>query len=141
MDRKEFFSKVLAGGGLLFLAPIILNSCNKASDQLLPSGGLPSGRLTLDLSTSANTALNTVGGFVYSGNIVIIHTSQTIYVALSRTCTHQGCTVSYNSSAKKLICPCHGAQFSTSGSVLQGPATRALTTYPVTINGTSLIVG
>lgn len=141
MDRKEFFSKVLAGGGLLFLAPIILNSCNKASDQLLPSGDLPSGRLTLDLSNSANTALNTVGGFVYSGNIVIIRTSQTIYVALSRTCTHQGCTVSYNSSAKKLICPCHGAQFSTNGSVLQGPATRALTTYPATINGTSLIVG
>lgn len=141
MDRKEFFSKVLVGGGLLFFAPTILNSCSKASDPVPSSGGLTNGSLTLDLSASTNNALNTVGGFVYSGNIVIIRTSQSNYAALSRICTHQGCTVSYNSSAKKMICPCHGAQFSTSGSVLQGPATRALTTYPVTVNGTNMTIG
>lgn len=141
MDRKEFFSKVLVGGGLLFFAPTVLNSCSKASDPVPASGGLTNGSLTLDLNASTNNALNTVGGFVYSGDIVIIRTSQSNFAALSRICTHQGCTVSYNSSAKKMICPCHGAQFSTSGSVLQGPATRALTTYPVTINGTNLIIG
>jgi cytochrome b6-f complex iron-sulfur subunit len=141
MDRKEFFSKILVGGSILFIAPAVLNSCSKASDPILTPGGLTNGSLTLDLSASTNNALNTVGGFVYSGNIVIIRTSQTNYVALSRTCTHEGCTVSYNSSSKKMICPCHGAQFSTTGSVMQGPATRALTAYPVTVNGTTLTVG
>jgi len=140
MDRKDFFSKVLMGGSVLFFAPAILNSCSKASDPALTSGGLTTGGITLDLSTAANNALNTVGGYVNSGNIIIIRTSSTDYVALSNVCTHQGCTVSYSSSAKKLVCPCHGAQFSTSGSVLQGPASRALTTYNVTLNGTILTI-
>jgi cytochrome b6-f complex iron-sulfur subunit len=141
MDRKDFFSKVLLGGSVLFFAPAILDSCSKATDPAPGSGGLITGGTTLDLSIAANNALNTIGGFVSSGNLIIIRTSSTEYIALSNVCTHQGCTVSYNSSVKKLVCPCHGAQFSTSGSVLQGPATRALTTYNVTVNGTILTIG
>ncbi len=141
MDRKEFFSKALLGGSVLFFAPAVLNSCSKtSSDPATVSGGITSGGNTLDLTASGNAALNTVGGFVYSGNIIIIRTGDTSYTALSKVCTHQGCTVSYNKSSNRLVCPCHGAQFNTGGSVLQGPASRALTSYTVTVNGNTLTI-
>ena len=32
-------------------------------------------------------------------------------VAYSRICTHAGCEVGYATSARLLVCPCHGAEF------------------------------
>jgi Rieske Fe-S protein len=54
--------------------------------------------------------------------------------AFSATCTHQPCTVQYNSGSS-IYCPCHGATFSTSnGSVLGGPAPRPLPEYGVQVD-------
>jgi cytochrome b6-f complex iron-sulfur subunit len=139
MDRKDFFSKVMIGGGLIFLGPAILNSCSKSGDT--PSGnngGNNGGTPTIDLSSSSFSSLQTVGGYAYSGNIIIIRTSTSNYVALTKICTHQGCTVTYDSSADKIICPCHGSQYNTSGTVLLGPAPSPLKMYTVTVDGKSL---
>lgn len=136
MNRKEFFSKVLVGGSVLFLAPAVFTACTKATD-LVPATG---GNTTIDLTSSSFASLKTVGGYAYSGNVFIIRSSETTYTALSRTCTHQGGTVSYNSSSKRLVCPNHGAMFSTSGVVLQGPANNPLTMYTVTVDGTNLTI-
>jgi len=136
MDRKEFFSKVLVGGSVLFLAPAVFNACSKASDPAPSTGG----NTTINLTLSAFASLKTIGGSAYSGNMIIIRSSATTYIALSKICTHQGCTVEYNSSANKLMCPCHGATFNTSGTVLQGPASRPLSLYTVIVDGTNLTI-
>ena len=141
MDRKEFFSKALMGGGLLFLAPALLNSCSKSSDPAptdTTGGTNTGGTTTVDLNSNDFAALKTVGGFAYSGNIIIIRTGTSSYVALSSICTHQSCTVAYSSSDDKIKCPCHGSMFSTGGSVLQGPAASSLKSYNVTLSGTNL---
>lgn len=134
MNRKDFFSKVLFGGSVLLIAPTVFSSCSKAST----SGTI--GNSVIDLNASEFAALKTVGGFAYSGNVFIIRTSDTNYTALSTTCTHQGCTISYNSSSKRLVCPCHGAMFNTTGAVLQGPASTPLTIYTTTVVGTTLTI-
>lgn len=46
--------------------------------------------------------------------------------AVSPTCTHMGCLVSFNDAERAWECPCHGSRFGLDGAVLQGPANRPL---------------
>ncbi|HUF76911.1 MAG TPA: Rieske (2Fe-2S) protein [Longimicrobiales bacterium] len=59
-------------------------------------------------------------------------------VAVLASCTHQGCQP--EPVADRLTCPCHGSEFSFDGAVLQGPAERPLTRYPVAIEGEDIVV-
>ena len=57
--------------------------------------------------------------------------------AYSMICTHQGCTVTYNKGVKKLICPCHGAQFDPlkGAKPVGGPALTPLAAIKVAVKG------
>jgi cytochrome b6-f complex iron-sulfur subunit len=55
------------------------------------------------------------------------------FLALSRTCTHLGCSVPWDAEKNRFVCPCHGSTFSMTGEVLTSPAPRPLDIYPVRI--------
>ena len=55
------------------------------------------------------------------------------FIALSRTCTHLGCALSWDADQQKFVCPCHGSTFDRAGLVLTAPAIRPLDFYPVRI--------
>jgi cytochrome b6-f complex iron-sulfur subunit len=55
------------------------------------------------------------------------------FLALSRTCTHLGCTVPWNAEEKRFVCPCHASSFTMTGDVSSPPAPRALDYFPVRI--------
>jgi cytochrome b6-f complex iron-sulfur subunit len=55
------------------------------------------------------------------------------FLALSRRCTHLGCTVPWVAGEEKFVCPCHASSFDLNGDVLSPPAPRALDLHPVRI--------
>jgi cytochrome b6-f complex iron-sulfur subunit len=61
-------------------------------------------------------------------------------MALSKTCTHLGCSVPWNREQHKFICPCHGSTFDQRGVVLSPPAIRPLDTYPVRVENGRILV-
>ena len=54
-------------------------------------------------------------------------------MAISRTCTHLGCTVPWVEEEKRFACPCHASTFDITGDVINSPAPRALDLFPVVI--------
>ncbi len=104
------------------------------------NNGNPNGNgLTIDLTEGKYDSLGAAGGSVVEGNIIIFNTGSG-FIALSSVCTHQGCMVSYDHGSSNLPCPCHGSVFSTSGSVLNGPASSPLKKYDVTQEGDVLTI-
>lgn len=142
MERKDFLKKFAIGGSILLTAPLILNSCSEDEDldPENPGNGGNSGEITIDLSSADFSALATVGGYAYKGNIIVFRTGESSYLALSKLCTHSQCTITYNHASGELPCPCHGSKFSTSGAVIQGPAQANLKSYSVKKEGNLLII-
>ena len=55
------------------------------------------------------------------------------FLAVSRECTHLGCTVRWTADQQRFVCPCHASSFDIAGDVLSPPAPRALDLRPVRI--------
>jgi cytochrome b6-f complex iron-sulfur subunit len=55
------------------------------------------------------------------------------FLALSRKCTHLGCTVPWDSEGNIFLCPCHSSAFDGTGEVISPPAPRPLDLHPVDI--------
>jgi|SRR5690625_1788161 len=55
------------------------------------------------------------------------------YLALSTRCTHRGCQV--EPEGGRLVCPCHGSEYTLGGTVIRGPADRDLLRFPVRVAG------
>jgi cytochrome b6-f complex iron-sulfur subunit len=55
------------------------------------------------------------------------------FLALSRRCTHLGCTVPWDETTRRFICPCHASSFDATGAVLSAPAPRPLDLYAVSV--------
>ena len=61
-----------------------------------------------------------------ASKVAVYRDEDGVLVERSAVCTHVGCIVHWNGTEKCWDCPCHGSQFATDGSVLNGPATRPL---------------
>jgi nitrite reductase/ring-hydroxylating ferredoxin subunit len=62
--------------------------------------------------------------FLPPGRSVAVFRDADGVFAISRVCTHLGCLV--KSEADGFHCPCHGSRFAPNGSVVKGPAPKAL---------------
>jgi cytochrome b6-f complex iron-sulfur subunit len=140
--RRQFCTRtcsaaVLAALGGAFTG--VLQGCGGGSPTS-PSGSAPSlptvsGSVTggsIAVTIDAGSPLAAAGGVALvrsgAGDVLVARTTQDAFSALSATCTHQGCAITAH-SGQTFVCPCHGAQFDSSGHVLSGPARTALRQY------------
>jgi cytochrome b6-f complex iron-sulfur subunit len=77
-------------------------------------------------------APNTVTAFP-RGQFYLARLDDGGFLAMSRTCTHLGCTVPWVEEEKRFACPCHASTFDITGDVINSPAPRALDLFPVVI--------
>jgi cytochrome b6-f complex iron-sulfur subunit len=81
----------------------------------------------------------TVSAFV-RGKFYLARLEDGGFLAMSRRCTHLSCTVPWNATQNRFICPCHSSEFDITGNVTQAPAPRALDLYPVEIRNNMVSV-
>ena len=74
------------------------------------------------------------------GKFYLVRLADGGFLALSRQCTHLGCTVPWVAAENQFVCPCHASAFDIAGSVISPPAPRALDIYAVTIENEMVIV-
>lgn len=118
--------------------------CGGGGDETPPDAfGTTSGfevcgaNICVNLMEPANAALLDVNGaraINVPDKIIIVRTSATAFSVLSRVCTHNNCTISYQPASMELVCPCHGSRFSIGGAVTRAPATRSLKSYTHTFD-------
>ncbi len=135
MTRRTFvkISAVTAAGSIL-----LANCDSDGSNDSTPAIPNVNGLATVDFTVFS--ALRSAGGAVHlriegvNDRLIVVRVSDSQAIALSSICTHRGCDVSFNSGEGRFDCPCHGSEYSESGSVLRGPADQPLKQYTVQFN-------
>ena len=136
--RRDFCRHACQAASLLG-AGVVLPACGGSPSSPSGSPGPPAPSLpgvtgslagnTMTVTVDPSSPLASTGGaaLVQGGGraVLVARTGDNAFVALTAICTHEACTI--NGFQDPLyVCPCHGSQFSTSGGVVRGPATRAL---------------
>ena len=136
--RRRFLNKIWALFGSLaclelgWLSFSLLRSGKNRQETIKKDIIIKAGAVT-DFSLNSVTAIP-------EGQFYLVCLDDGNFLALSRTCTHLGCSLPWNSEAGKFICPCHGSSFSMTGEVLTPPATKSLNSHPLRIeNGVVLV--
>ena len=94
------------------------------------------------ITTTNDLAVGQSLEFTSSAGIsaILFRSSEDKVYALSRICTHEGCSVDFDMNQNRLICPCHGANYEASdGSVISGPTTKSLAKIKVEIQGQDIV--
>ncbi len=130
LSRRDFFNRAWKWLGILaalevtgmFTAFLFSGKSKKQSapKQLLEAGPVDS------------FEKNSVSAFM-GGRFYLARQKDGGFIALSLRCTHLGCSIAWEASKNRFICPCHSSAFDIAGEVLNPPAVRALDYYPVLI--------
>ena len=130
-SRRSFLTKLWIGLGLVALAEFI-----GVAFAFLRSNRSRAREADSDAIVTAGSvdkfAPNSVTAFV-RGRFYLARLEDGGFLALSRKCTHLGCTVPWIEKAMKFACPCHASAFDITGNVINSPAPRPLNIYPILI--------
>ncbi len=117
MPRRDFLGLTAAWSAAAALFLAVLGMARLPRAAVLPS---PSKKFRVTLPESMATG----AAFLPPGrSVAVVRDAEGVY-AVSTICTHLGCIV--KQSASGFDCPCHGSRFAADGSVIRGPAPKAL---------------
>ena len=136
MNRKDFLNSM----GMSAAAYAIINctGCKKSTNGSNDNKGPTNIDFNLDLNSAENAVLLNNGGSLLTNDVIVAKTTAGIYIAVQRSCTHERYNLNYQSNNNRFYCANHGATFSESGVVTNGPASKSLVVYRTQLTGTSL---
>ncbi len=158
VDRRQFLRGAVVGGLTLVIAtaskafsgPSVDTLASAPQPRTTPTGptgpSTPSTGGTGDAPSVPGRTITTLDqlpigeaiGFTAPavGAAVLVRLGADEVVAYSRTCTHAGCLVGYDSSNRILVCPCHGAEFDPAhgAEAIAGPTSTALPAVDVVVD-------
>ncbi len=117
MPRRDFLGLAAAWSALATMAFGLLGAMRLPRAAVVPSASRKF-RVTLPANLAPGEP------FIPPGRPVAIFRDAAGVYALSTTCTHLGCIV--KAGTEGFECPCHGSRFGPDGSVVKGPAPKAL---------------
>lgn len=137
LERRAFLARArdtALGIGLCGALPVLSSCATVPFAEFRRSGGVL--RVSRSVFASAPGVLL---DFPDEGVPIYVHQHDAgRYSAVLTRCTHQGCQA--DPAGDRIRCPCHGSQYTLDGRVLEGPAERPLTRYPVSVEGDELLV-
>jgi len=130
-NRRSFLNWLWIGLGLAALVEIgvLVNSFLTSRKPKASQGDLGA---VIKAGHVDNFKPNTVTAFP-RGQFYLACVAENGFLAISRRCTHLGCTVPWNAEQKRFVCPCHSSTFDIHGNVIDAPAPRALDLFRVSI--------
>ncbi|MGB6289349.1 MAG: Rieske (2Fe-2S) protein [Desulfobulbales bacterium] len=130
-SRRSFFTKLWVLLGIVALAELfgVLFGYFKPRKQAVVTA---MAETIITAGSIDKFEPGTVTAFV-RGKFYLARLQDGGFLALSRTCTHLGCTVPWVAAQNKFICPCHSSEFDIRGEVISPPAPRALDIHPMVI--------
>jgi Rieske Fe-S protein len=96
------------------------------------------GRLQLRIAEFGRQQFVLVDVPEFAFPIYIHRLDDSTYSAVSTRCMHLGCQVEPVDG--RLVCPCHGSEYTADGAVLKGPTVRPLRNFPVSVQEGWVIV-
>lgn len=140
IPRHEFFRIVGTGLGAILLTHGAVGCNRPDNDTSFAPGAARQLDFTLDLNDDKLKNLKTKGGYLVVNDVLVAHTKDGRFVAVSPGCTHEQTRLVYRLADNQFYCPLDLSRFDTAGNVVVGPATQALKRYTVVTDAlTSLI--
>ena len=127
--RREFCQSVCRAASLATIGSILQGCSNPAGPSTsvpsLPSvpASVVNGAVvvTIDAASPLASVGSAASAATMLGTFLIARTAQDSFTVVTAQCTHQACTIT-GFANQRYVCPCHGSQFTTNGTVVQGPA-------------------
>lgn len=141
ITRREFLESIAVSLAVSVPLASSLSGCAVTGLVVYPHR-IINGKISIAVADYAE--LNEVGGAIelnverVPDPIVVVHKDVEEFIALSPICTHLGCTV-----RKEVLffrCPCHGSTYTLEGTVVRGPAEKALLSYRTEFVDDNLVI-
>lgn len=149
-QRRDFIKKSGTVAVMSMFGIGFFTACSKDEDIVSPenpvtppasSEGIMVSNDSVVIDISKATALNTTGGWllIASAQMLVLNTGNG-FSSLTSVCTHSGCDRNWTFTSNQFVCTCHSSRFTTSGEVVNGPATRPLRSFSNSLSGNTLTI-
>ncbi len=131
MDRRDFLT-------LCAVAPLAPLAAGCARMSYVPGLLADDGRLIVSRDEFAKQPHALVDAPGLEFPVYVHQHGADDYTAVLTRCMHRGCTV--EPEGTKLVCPCHGSEYTHVGEILKGPTQAPLIRFPVVVEPDRVVI-